>query len=99
MTQQEPRHHQSESELLQDAIRGISKALMGQRDLLVDLTGISMRAPKDTGEELLLVIRGVDAEGMHVVAFHSAFSLAEALRGLAARLSNGTLRWREDGFR
>lgn len=90
---------QSEAEALEAAVRGISRALNGQRDLLVDLTGLSMRAPKGVGEELLMVIRGIDAEGMHVVAFHSAFSLGEALRGLGARLNNGTLAWREDSFR
>jgi hypothetical protein len=93
-----PQQTRSEAELLLSAVSEVSKALTGDRLLGVEITGLSIRAPKGYGEEILFVIRGVDDAGTSVVAFHSSFSLVEAIRGLAARLGNGSLRWREDRF-
>lgn len=98
MSNQQRDRSRSQAELVEQAVQGISDALNGTRDLAVHLSGLSVKAPKGEGEELLIVIRGIDADGMPVVAFHSAFSLSEAVRGLAARLNNGTLRWRPDDF-
>lgn len=81
-----------------DAVGQISAALRGNRDLAVDVTGVTIRGPREAGDEILLVVRGIGSDGGPVVAFHSAYGLAEALLSLAARLNNGSLKWREDEF-
>ena len=80
------------------AVDQIGLAMGGYRDLAVEVTGLSVRAPDEARPEFFLVIRGLDAEGAPVVAFHSAFSLDEAFVGLEARLLNGSLRWRVDEY-
>lgn len=80
------------------ALAQIDRALQGYRDLAVQISGFSVRGPRGPGDEVFLVIRGEDEEGAPVVSFHSAFTLTEAIRGLDARLSNGTLKWRADEF-
>lgn len=80
------------------AVSSLSAAMQGYRQLAVVLVGFSVRAPKGRGDEFLMVIRGEDEAGAPVVAFHSAMSLGETFSGAEARLSNGTLRWREDEF-
>lgn len=86
------------AEALRSAVNDISAGMYGYRTLQVEPTGFTVRGPRSRGDEILVVVRGVDHEGAPVVAFHGAYSLEEALLGLAARLGNGTLKWREDQF-
>lgn len=78
------------------AVQYLSFCLEGERDISVELSGLTIRAPKEEGGEILVVLRGLDEEGAAVVAFHSAFSLDEALVGVENRLANGSLKWRID---
>lgn len=80
------------------AVGHLSAAMEGYRDLQVDITGLSIRGPRVRGDEFLMVVRGVDHEGLPLVAFHSAMSLGEVLRGGEARIANGTLKWKPDEF-
>lgn len=80
------------------AVAAVDAAMQGYRSLSVDIVGLNIRSPRTVGDEVLLVVKGVDAEGTPCVAFHSAFSLGEALRGLEGRLRNGTLKWRVDAY-
>lgn len=81
------------------AVDEIGLAMQQMRTLMVEPNGMSIRAPTVEKPEFFIVLRGIDEEGAPCVAFHSAFSLDEALVGLSARLMNGTLKWREDAFR
>lgn len=47
----------------------------------------------------LAVVTGTDGEGMAVVAFHTAQTVGELIVGVAARIQNGTLKWRVDEYR
>lgn len=81
------------------ALGEIGRAIEGYRELAVDVVGFSVKGPQQRGDEVLIVVRGFDAEGAPVVAFHSAYTTIDAIRGLAARLNNGTLQWKADKFR
>ena len=94
----EVRYGQEQFERIGEALEQIGRACEGYRELSVQPTGMSIRAPRSREGEYLVVIRGEDNEGMPVVAFNSGHSIGEAVRGVEARLSNGTLRWREDEF-
>lgn len=78
------------------ALANIGRALEGHRSLSVDVVGLSIRGPQTTGGEHLVVIRGLDGEGVPVVSFHSAFTVTDAIRGVEDRLANGSLKWRVD---
>lgn len=80
------------------AVAQVSRALLGDRQLSVDLVGINIKRPSAVGGEILAVVKGLDAEGTPCVAFHSAFTLEELVRGLESRLANGSLKWRVDEF-
>jgi len=81
------------------AVEDLGFALMGYRDLMVDLEGFSVRAPLVRGGEFLATLRGTDHEGGPVVAFHTATTLDELVRGVAGRLASGQLKWRVDEYR
>jgi len=81
------------------AVAGLNAIMGGKRDLMVDVTGLSIRGPNETSSEFLGTVKALDEEGGPVVAFHSASSVGEVLVGIHARLMNGTLRWRPDEYR
>lgn len=78
------------------AVMELSAHMTGYREWPVRITGISIRGPRSTGDEFLLTVRGRDSEEAAWVAFHSAFELGDAVRGMVARAKNGSLKWRED---
>jgi hypothetical protein len=80
------------------AVGELGRALEGYREISVQLTGFSVRGPRDRGDEFLVVVRGTDEEGMPVVGFSSALDLGEALRGVVSRLDNGSMKWRPDEY-
>jgi hypothetical protein len=82
-----------------EALAQIGRAMEGYRDLALDIVGLSIRAPRVRGDEYFLTVRGLDAEGERWVAFHSAFTLTDLMRGLEGRLRSGTLKWKEDKFK
>jgi hypothetical protein len=84
---------------LEIVVRELSESLTGARRTEVDLTSMTIRGPIEPGQEILMVLKGFDHAGAPVVAFHSAYSLGECLQGLAGRINNGTLRWKEDEYR
>ena len=98
MARQNPDWSEEAAARLGNAVRGLDAAMQGWRDLVVDVTGMSIRGPQYEGGELLATVRGVDHEGAPVVAFHSATSLMELLSGVAARIANGSLAWKPDQF-
>lgn len=63
----------------------------------VDVRGFSVRLGVGTGDEHLLTLRAM-IDGEQVVAFHAATTLPELLRGTYARMRNGKLKWRADGY-
>jgi hypothetical protein len=80
------------------AMGDVDNAMQGYRNLVVEVTGLSIRGPVAQGGEFLCTVRGYDEEGMAVVAFHGAATLTEMFIGLSARLNNGSLKWREDQY-
>lgn len=94
-----------QSDLSEKALQATGKAVVelgfamqGYRALRVEIRGISIRKPPVSNGEFLLTIRGTDEDGKPVVAFHTAFELAEALRGVYSRTKNGSLKWRPDAY-
>lgn len=98
MDQSQNRLSQAEREHVGRSVQEISAALTGARSLVVGLVSLSIRGPRHEGDEILMVIRGLDQDGQPVVAFHSGYTLGDAIRGVAGRLNNGSLRWREDEY-
>lgn len=84
--------------ILRKSVESLSEALVGNRVLQVDIRSLSVRGPVEAGGEILIVIKGVDGEGAKLVSFHSAYSLADAIKGIASRIDNGSLRWRQDEY-
>lgn len=62
------------------------------------LTGLRVRAPRDSNDDYLIVLNGFDTDGAPVVAFHGATTLEDALVGARNRLRNGTLKWNPDRY-
>lgn len=58
---------------------------------------IKFRAGKVPGAEWMVIITAYSPDGP-VVAFHSGDGFREALVGLAARLKNGSLKWKVDEY-
>lgn len=62
----------------------------------IELVGLSLRAPTRENPEYLVTLRGLDADGQPLVAFHSAMTLGDALAGAVNRQLNGGLKWKPD---
>lgn len=77
-------------------LMNLGRAMEGYRDLGVSITGLSLRGPRVRGDEYLLTIKGLSEDSEAVVSFLSAVSIDELFRAADAKLSNGTLKWRED---
>lgn len=80
------------------AVSDIGLALLQPERLGVALVGLSVKGPRSDGDELLLVLRGVDSDGTAVVSFTSATTLDECFRSARARLRNGSMKWRVDEY-
>jgi hypothetical protein len=78
------------------AVAELDAHMQGWRQWPIQVTGLSVRGPRTQGDEYLATVRGVDAEGVKCVAWHSAMSLGDLLRGVTARAKNGTLTWKID---
>ncbi len=59
--------------------------------------GISIRFPEDDRPEYLAVVRVDGADGKQV-AFHSAPTIMELIVGVAKRMSNKSMKYREDEY-
>lgn len=58
---------------------------------------IKFRSGAQPGSEWLAIITAYSPDGP-VVAFHSGVGFAAVLAGLAARLQNGSLKWKVDEY-
>jgi len=83
----------------ESAMSQMCHALMGRRDLEVDVSGFSVRGPRDETEDLLLTLRGIDHEGTPMVAFFGGPNLGVLFISIEHMLSNGTVKWRVDEYR
>lgn len=63
----------------------------------VYLKSIRLRAPQVRGGEWLAVV-SIEVSGEGKVGFHSADGLTTVLRGTAARLLNGSMKWKDDEY-
>lgn len=61
------------------------------------LTEVRIKCDPSDEQGVLVVVKGHSDDGP-VVAFHRGESVVEALQGVCARLSNHTLKWREDQY-
>lgn len=52
----------------------------------------------DEGDDWLGII-SVDTDEGPMIAFHGASSFSETIRGIMARIENGSLKWRKDEYR
>lgn len=62
----------------------------------LELVGMSVRFPREDGEDFLVTLRALDEAGAPVVAFHGAATLEDAVMGVVNRIDNGSLSWRAD---
>lgn len=58
---------------------------------------MSVRMPREYGDDVLVVIR-CDYDGAREVAFVSSDSVLDAVRKAAASLENGSVKWRDDEY-
>jgi hypothetical protein len=56
---------------------------------------ITVRNPKEPGGDYLVVVKAT-VENRYYVGFHGAQTVAEALAGATARISNRSMKFRED---
>jgi len=80
-------------------VREITLALLYQRQLSVDIVGLSIRAPRTEDEDILMTIRGVDESGGPVVTFLSGRDVGGLFCALAAALRSGRIKWKPDEYR
>jgi len=78
------------------AVMELSVHMQGYRDWPMRVTGMSIRGPRVEGDEFLITVRALDAEGAAFVGFHGAYDLQDAIRGVKERVQNGTMKWRVD---
>lgn len=64
----------------------------------ITLVGLSIRVPREDGDDYLMTLRGVNESGGPVVAFHGAYNMLELWISAWGRFSNGTLKWRDDDW-
>lgn len=84
---------------IEAAMSQVGHALMGRRELSVDVAGFSVRGPRTTEEDMLLTLRGIDGEGTPVVAFFGGPNLGVLFISIENMLRNGTVNWRIDEYR
>ena len=60
-------------------------------------TGLTIRFPQADNPEYLAILR-VETPLGKMVAFHAAPTFLETVTGLAQRMRNGTLRFKEDAY-
>lgn len=78
------------------AVDELGLAMTGYRNISMQVTGLSIRAPRVQNDDFLVTVKAIDADGAPWVAFHGSPDLLDALRGVWNRLGNGSLKWRED---
>jgi len=59
------------------------------------VTGVNIKVRFDSVGDVLIMVKADSAEG-DVLAFHAADSLSACVLGLANRLDNGNIVWRQD---
>lgn len=78
------------------ALLEFDAVMQGYRQSQVELTGLSIRAPRVEGEDYLMTLRAVDDAGAPLVGWNGAYNLLELWISSWGRFSNGKLKWRED---
>ena len=69
----------------------------GQRHPDYTLKEVRVRAPAELSGEWLGIVKA-DFDGTPCIGFHGGDSLLDCLKGLASRLNNGSMKWREDQY-
>jgi hypothetical protein len=64
----------------------------------VDITEVRVKKPKEPNGQVMVVVKARDEDTAYV-AFHSADSGADALKGALERIQNKQLKWREDHYK
>jgi len=64
------------------------------------MEGLKIKFPDVSGGDCLVVVTGYErASGDAIVGFHGGYDVGDALIGLAGRLQNGKMKWRQDDYR
>lgn len=71
--------------------------LSGLDDQEIYVKSLTFKAPDDDRAGWLVVIRAM-REGIPVVGFHNGDTFGEVLKGTTDRLSNRSVRWKEDQY-
>lgn len=61
------------------------------------IQGMSIRVPQDIGEDYFVVVRASTVDGSKV-AFHNAAEFGDLIIGLANRMQNKSLKWKDDKY-
>jgi hypothetical protein len=93
------RAHQKALSRSELSVNIFDRAAQGESWGGIEIEAVKFRLANDPMIESLAVITGVGADGGPIVAFHSAIGFAELFVGLAARLRNGSLKWKVDEYR
>jgi hypothetical protein len=62
------------------------------------LVTFKVRAPRDSGDDYLVIATRVADDGTPEVGFHAATTLPDVLTGLGNRLRNGSFKWKADQY-
>lgn len=61
----------------------------------IEIKQVRLKQNLDAAGDWLAVVTA-RTESSHIVAFHSADGFVECLEGLCSKMTNGSVRWRED---
>lgn len=81
-----------------DAVLYLTRCMHSRMSSDYDVTGLKFKGASGDQGEVLAIIQAFDKEGTPVVAFHAAPTFGECLNGVAARLRNGSLKWKVDEY-
>lgn len=65
----------------------------------VEVVDVRIKETPDGQDPYLIMVKGYDAEGTPVIAFHSGGTVLEGLASCARRLKAGQMKWRPDEYR
>lgn len=82
-------------ERIGEAVLTIEDFVNDPRDANMHITEVRLTVRYGEVGDILVVVKRTDGDKKEI-AFHSADTVSEAVSGLASRLRNGSLSWRED---
>lgn len=89
---------QRQAARVQSALLTIQSYMEGYSPTGIIIDGLRITDRSGDGTDLLAAVKAVSETG-YTIAFSSASSLSELVISIAARLRNGSMKWKEDEYR